>query len=337
MAVLVTGANGFLGKRLCRMLEEEGREVRALLRKEGQFAQFEGTGIRPIKGNLQDMESLERAMEGVSEVHHLAALASDWAPDPSAFYKVNFQGTLNVLDAAQKAGVRRTVVASTAATIGPPAQDDIRPVDENQVREVRFFTEYAASKILAEERIQHRVRAGEDIVITNPTRIFGPGIYDRKNGLIMLMDHFLHRPFALMPGTGEVIGNYVYVDDVAQGHILAMEKGQPGEKYLLGGHDLTFKQYFEALERITQQQGSIVRVSEGILKLMALAGRLGAKWFGKAPLVTREYLEKLQYDWPVSSAKAEGELGYVISDLDHSLRAMWEWLLEYRKSSSAKK
>ncbi len=330
MTVLVTGANGFLGRRMCEMLAEEGQSVRALLRKPTQFEQYKGTGVQCVLGDITDTDSLVRAMNGVTEVHHLAALANDWARDPRSFYKVNFEGTLRVLAAARGAGVRRTVVASTAATIGPPDPSEVHPIDENHIRQVKFFTEYAASKILAEERIQHLVRAGQDIVITNPTRIFGPGVYDRKNGLILLMDHFLHRPFAIVPGQRDVIGNYVYVDDVVRGHLLAMEKGRPGEKYLLGGHDMGFGDFFEVLRKVSGKKGRTIRVPFGVLRLLAFTGKLGAKWAGKAPMVTYEYLEKLRYPWPVSSRKATEELGYQLTPLEDAVGAMHAWLLAYR-------
>ena len=117
--VLVTGANGFLGRRLCALLQQEGRTVRVLLRRPEQFARFESQGIEAVQGSLEDTESLARALVGVTELHHLAALANDWAADPRSFYRINFEGSLRLLAAAEKAGVRRTVVASTAATIGP--------------------------------------------------------------------------------------------------------------------------------------------------------------------------------------------------------------------------
>jgi len=313
------------------MLAEQGHAVRALARRVEQFSEFTHPDIVPFVGNLSNPESLLAATKGMDEVYHLAALASDWAPDKRTFYKVNFEGTLHLLEAARKNGVRRTVVTSTMGTIGPPDPAHIVPVDEEHVRWVDFFTDYETSKSLLEERIGHLVRRGQDIVVVNPTRIFGPGIYDRKNGLIMMMDHYLHRPFAIVPGVKEVLGNYVYVDDVAHGHILAMEKGRVGEKYILGGHDWNFGQYLELVQEVSGKKGRAFRIPFSLIRVMAIWGAIGAKLFKKAPMVTATYLKKIRYDWPVSSAKAESELGYKISPADESIKAMLTWLLEYKK------
>ncbi len=332
MNILVTGSTGFLGKRLCHLLAIEGHQVRALTRRVEQFSEFDHPNIIPFVGNLSRPESLLEATEGMDQVYHLAALASDWAPDRRTFYKVNFEGTLHLLDAVKKNGVQRTVVTSTMGTIGPPDPQNVTPVDEEHIRWVDFFTDYEVSKSLLEERIGHRVRRGEDIVVVNPTRIFGPGIYDRKNGLIILMDHYLNRPFAVAPGSKDVIGNYVYVDDVARGHIQAMEKGKSGEKYILGGHNFGFSQFFEMLKEVSGQKGRVVRIPFGVIKLMAVWGGMGAALFKKAPMVTHTYLRKIRYDWPVSSAKAERELGYQISPMHEALEETLKWLQAYKKS-----
>lgn len=330
MKVLVTGSTGFLGKRLCHILAEQGHTVRALTRRVEQFSEFSHPDIVPFVGNLSRPESLLAATEGMDVVYHLAALASDWAADKRTFYKVNFEGTLHLLEAAKKNGVRRTVVTSTMGTIGPPDPSNVVPVDEEHIRWVDFFTDYETSKSLLEERIGHLVRRGQDIVVVNPTRIFGPGVYDRKNGLIMMMDHYLHRPFAIVPGRREVVGNYVYVDDVANGHVLAMQNGKAGEKYILGGHDLNFGQYLELLRQVSGKKGRALRIPFALIRVMAIWGAIGAKLFKKAPMVTATYLKKIRYDWPVSSAKAETELGYQISPADESIKAMLDWLKAFK-------
>lgn len=331
MAILVTGSAGFLGKKLCETLAASGEQVHALVRDGGQRKSFLHPGIVPVIGDIMDLDSLRKAMAGCDRVYHLAAIASDWAPSKTLFYKVNFQGTLNVLDIAAELGVAKIVVTSTTGTIGPPDPDHVREVDEDHVRWVNFFTEYAASKILTEERIQHRVRKGQHIVVTNPTRIFGPGAYDRKNGLAIVIDHFLHRPFAVVPGRKEIIGNYVFLDDVVQGHILAMEKGRPGEKYILGGYNLSLGQFLEAVSKVTGRKGKRIRIPYAVLKTMAWGGRVRSKLLNKQPMVTSEYLRKLKYHWPVSSQKAKDQLGYQPRTLEEAIAKTVEWIRERRK------
>lgn len=331
MAVLVTGSAGFLGKKLCETLAASGVKVNALVRDGRQRKAFLHPGIHPVIGDIMDEDSLRKAMAGCHQVYHLAAIASDWAPSRTLFYKVNFQGTLNVLRIARELRVEKTVVTSTTGTIGPPDPSDVRPVGEDHVRWVNFFTEYASSKILTEERIQHLVRDGQNIVITNPTRIFGPGVYDRKNGLVIVIDHYLNRPFAMVPGRKKVLGNYVYLDDVVQGHIQAMEKGKAGEKYILGGYNLTFDDFLANLREVTGHKGKRFRVPFQVLRLMAFGGRIYSALANKPPLVTREYLQKLKYDWPVSSEKAMRELGYQPHTLHDAIGQTVEWLKERRK------
>ena len=332
MVVLVTGAAGFLGQRLCKWLVDQGDEVRALVRRESQVQLFQNSPIQAVLGDIRDPQALATAMKGCEGVYHLAALASDWTADPRDFYKVNFQGTLNVLAAARQAGVERTVVTSTMGTIGPPDPEQVHPVDESHVRWVNFFTEYAASKLMAEERIGHLVRQGQNIVVVNPTRIFGPGAYDRKNGLLILMDHYLNRPFAIAPGSPNIIGNYVYLDDVCQGHRAAMLKGITGEKYILGGQNLTFTEFFASVSKVAGQKGRFLPIPFGVLKVLAFFGAIRAKLFRKQPLATFSYIRKLKYQWPVSSQKAEQDLGYRITELEEALRESLNWLSTYKQS-----
>lgn len=332
--VLVTGAGGFLGKRLTQILLDQGARVRAMVHSATKLESFEKhPDLEVVVGDIVEPESMRRITQGCKQVYHLAAVASDWASDSRVFYKVNFKGALNVLEAAHANGVQRCVVTSTMGVIGPPDPKSVHPVDEDHIRWVNFFTEYASSKILAEERIQHMVREGADIVIVNPTRIFGPGAYDRKNGLVILIDHYLHRPFAIVPGNRSVIGNYVYIDDVCQGHILAMEKGKAGEKYILGGYDLNFSQILGQVKTLTQRNGRILRIPFGVIGVLAAFGWVKAKVFKKQPMATFSYIRKIRYNWPVSIAKAQRELNYQPRTLDQALEATISWVKERRSKA----
>lgn len=328
MTVLITGSNGFLGARLAHRLAKADIRVKAMVRRKQPAGTFNHANIEEVLGDISDPESLKRCFEGVQQVYHLAALANDWAPDNRAFYQVNVQGTINVLEAAKAAGVTRVVVTSTAGTVGPPDPDNVYPVDEDHVRLVHFFTQYAVSKAIAEEFCQHYVRRGMDIVIVNPTRVYGPGKLDRKNGYVLVMDRYLHKAFAMAPGVRDVVGNYVHVDDVVEGHVLAMEKGKTGEKYLLGGSDVTFTDLFNTLHKVSGRKGRVFRIPFGLIYLIARFQGLLARWFKRPPMVTVEWFTKASYNWPVSSAKATRDFGYAPMEFEEAVEKTVQWLRE---------
>ncbi|HHG84844.1 MAG TPA: NAD-dependent epimerase/dehydratase family protein [Bacteroidetes bacterium] len=326
MQIVITGANGFLGGRLAQKLADQGHEVSAMVRTLRDYDNLRHPKIKQIQGDILQPDRLEAAFEGAKQVYHLAALANDWAPDPRDFYQVNVQGTVNVLEAAAKMGIQKTVVTSTAGTLGPPDPGQVHPIDENHIRLVDFFTEYESSKSIAEERIQHYVRNGLNIVMVNPTRVFGPGKLDRKNGYVLVMDRYLNKAFAVAPGVRDVVGNYVHVDDVVQGHILAMEKGRTGEKYLLGGSNVTFSDLFASLDKLSHKKGRALRIPFGVIFMLAGFQEWRARWFRKAPMVTKGWFRKAAYDWPISSEKAHRELGYTPLEFDEAVKKTVDWL-----------
>lgn len=328
MQIVITGANGFLGGRLAQTLAEQGHKVLAMVRTPRDYDNLRHPNIEQVQGDILQPDRLEAAFTNSQQVYHLAALANDWARDPRDFYQVNVQGTVNVLEAAAKTGVQKTVVTSTAGTLGPPDPGQVHPIDEEHIRLVDFFTEYESSKSIAEERIQHYVRNGMDVVIVNPTRVFGPGKLDRKNGYVLVMDRYLNKAFAVAPGVRDVIGNYVHVDDVVKGHILAMEHGTAGEKYLLGGSNVTFSDLFKSLDKISGKKGRVLRIPFGVIFMLAGIQEWRARWFKKAPMVTKGWFRKAAYNWPISSEKAIRELGYAPLEFDEAIRQTVEWLKE---------
>ncbi|HEX2898370.1 MAG TPA: NAD-dependent epimerase/dehydratase family protein, partial [Bacteroidia bacterium] len=225
---------------------------------------------------------------------------------------------------------------SSAGPIGPPDQDDIHPVDENHVRTVNFFLDYESSKAIADERVLRYALAGMHIVTVNPTRIYGPGPLERKNGYLLLINNYLTKKIAAYPGVKTQIANFVHVDDVVQGLILAMEKGRSGHSYLLGGSNVTFLDLFAALEKITGKRTSTFAIPLGIMGFVARISGLVSKINGKAPVLTRAWLRKVRYSWPVSSEKAVHELGYKPVDYETGIRKTVEWLQTERKAGRIK-
>ena len=326
MRIMITGANGFLGTKIAQRLAGEGHEVIAMVRRLKEYPGLQHENIKLMKGDVVDSNSLAAALVGVNHVYHLAAIANDWAKDFRDIYRTNVEGTINVLDESANAGVEKIVVTSTAGTIGPPDPENIYPVNEKHVRLVDFFTDYESSKCMAEERIAQYASKGQHIVMVNPTRVYGPGPLTRNNGYLLLIHNYMYKPVCFFPGFPQQTGNVVHIDDIVDGHLLAMEKGVSGEKYLLGGSNVSFVDLFKALEKLTGKRAKKFAIPVWILKTIANIHGVRAKWFKLQPLITHAWLEKTKYFWPVSTEKARKELGYSPRSFEVGLAETIAWV-----------
>ena len=216
-SIFITGATGFIGNRLAHRLADSGCQVVALARTPKKAASLQHPNIQVIIGSLEDEQALQKGMENADFVYHLAAHASLWAPD-DAFERINIEGTINVLNAALQQGIKRVVVTSTAGVIGPALDG---PVTEETKRVVDFFNDYERTKYEAELIVKEYVaQEGLDAVMVNPTRVYGPGQLNESNAVTKLIKQYAEGRWRFLPGDGTTIGNYVFIDDVVQGHIL---------------------------------------------------------------------------------------------------------------------
>ena len=320
--IFITGATGFIGRKLAHKLADEGNEVVALIRSKSKAAALQHERISFVEGDLFSIDALNEGMTGCDQVYHLAAFASVWAKGDT-FKTVNIDGTLNILDAAKKQGVDRIVVTSTAGVIGPAVDG---PVNEDTPRQVDFFTEYESTKYESELKIKEYAAAGMHVVIVNPTRVYGPGPLNVSNSVTKLVKQYIAGKWKFIPGDGLSTGNYVFVDDVINGHMLAMAHGRAGERYLLGGEDAT---YFDLFDTIAAVGGKKYKLYKRPLGIMLAFGKLQlflAKNFGRQPMITPGWVRKYLYKWSVSSAKAEKELGYKITSLREGIEKTVDWL-----------
>ncbi len=243
---LVTGASGFIGYHVAKVLDEQGLQVRALVRSSSDRRPLAALGVELAEGDLRDDQAVKKAMRGCNRVYHLAADYRLWVPDPAAMYESNVKGTINVMTAALEAGVERVVYTSTAGVLR--TSDDGRPVTEAETGGFDDMVgHYKKSKYLAEQAVMDFVRRGLPVVIVNPTAPIGP--MDRKptpTGKIVL--DFLN---GRMPAYLETGLNFVDVEDVARAHWLASERGSVGERYLLGNVNLSLGAFLELLGKMT--------------------------------------------------------------------------------------
>jgi dihydroflavonol-4-reductase len=321
MTTLVTGATGFVGSHVARQILNAGHSVRVLIRASSVSTALEGLGVERVEGDLRDAASLGRAMQGVRRVFHVAADYRLWARNPQEIYRSNVEGTRLLLEAAQRAGVERIVYTSTVATIAIPSDGATLPNEETRATLDQMIGHYKRSKFLAEQEARDAARAGLPVVIVNPTTPVGPGdLKPTPTGRIIL--DFLNGKMPAYVDTGL---NVAAVEDVAAGHLLAAEHGRVGERYILGGRNMTLKQILDALAKIAKRSAPRVKIPHAV----ALAAGYADEWFsrlvGREPQIPVEGVKMSRHKMFVASDKAERELGYRPTSVDAALERAVRW------------
>lgn len=323
MNIFITGATGYIGNNLAKKLADDGNILHALCRNENTSL-LSHSNIKIFKGDITNTESIEKAIKDCEQVYHLAAYARVWSKDLSTYYKLNVEGLKNVLDAARKFNVQKIVFTSTGGTLGPSG---ITPVKEDDKRIGEPFTEYEVTKTQAEILCKDYCnKYGMRIVMVNPPRIYGPGIITESNAVTRLIKLYMAGKWKIIPGDGKRTGSYVYIDDIVNGHILAMQNGRSGERYILGGVNASYNEFFELLAKITGKKISLIKLPVWAMMLAGNAMQLYTKITGKPPLLTPPWIKKYYYDWSLNSEKAQHELGYTYISLEEGLQKTVDWL-----------
>lgn len=327
MKYFITGITGFIGSNLAKYLLSEGHQVNALVRNLDDTKAFNDPNLHFFKGDLHNKWVLYDGMEGCDCVFHLAAFAKPWAKDPDIFHKINVEGATNVFEMAKKAGVAKVIFTSSAATISPSKGS--LPSDETTERAEPFYNEYEITKSEAERVARDFSSKGLHIVIVNPSRVYGPGPMNQSNATTRMILGYCTGHWRIIPGDGKKIGNYVYIDDVVNGYLLAAEKGRSGEGYIFGGENLSFDDFFRTLGKVTGLHRSMIHLPLFAMnagaKLMEFQNRIT----GIPPAITAPWVKKYLRDWCLSSAKAGRELGYTITPFSEGARKTIKWLREY--------
>ena len=321
MKVFVTGATGFVGSHVAEQLEAMGAEVRVLVRKTSRTENLEMLKAERVVGDLRDFESLKKGMVGCEFVFHVGADYRLWARDPQPMYASNVEGTRSIIRAAQETKVRRVIYTSSVATMG--FGNNGRVVDEKTpVQLAMMIGDYKKSKFMAEYAAMQMARAGADVVIVNPSTPVGDrDIKPTPTGQIVV--DFLKKKFPAYVDTGL---NLVDVRDCARGHINAMERGRSGERYILGGENLTFKQILDKLAAITGLPSPKVKLPYAVALATGVVDTLFTGYLlRKEPRVTIDAVRMGRKKMFVSSAKAQTELGYASGPVDEGLRGATEW------------
>ncbi|MCX6132286.1 MAG: NAD-dependent epimerase/dehydratase family protein [Ignavibacteriales bacterium] len=329
--VFVTGSTGFIGTKLVNALVNLGHTVHALTRGTSNKDGLSHEGIKLMTGDIQDRASLQKGMEGCTQVYHLAAYAKNWSRDPAVFYKQNVEGMRNVFAAAKAVGAERVVFTSTIVAFGPTPPGVIGHEDMPRITD-RYFTEYEETKSIAEKEALQEAANGFPVVIVNPTRVYGPGKLTEGNSVSLMIDMYDRGKVPVLLNRGKDIGNYVLVDDLVQGHILAMEKGRIGERYILGGENASLNDIFRYVDEVRGKKRFQMNLPPRIAYLYAGLEKKKAEWLGVYPQITPGWVETFLQHWAYTTAKAERELGYTIVPLKEGIRMTYEWLMQLRPS-----
>ncbi len=323
MTTLVTGATGFVGSHVARQLLSSGDNVRVLVRPTSNLKLLEDLRVERVEGDLRDAASIERAMQGVRRVFHVAADYRLWTAHPEELYESNVEGTRRLLSAAQRAGVERVVYTSTVATIAVPRHGAL-PNEGTAARVEEMIGHYKKSKFLAEQVAVDAAKAGAPVVIVNPTAPVGPGDWKPTPTGKIILD-FLRGKMPAYVDTGL---NVAAVEDVAAGHLLAAEKGRAGERYILGGRNMTLKEILDALAAITGKRAPRVKLPHVVALAAGYADEMYSRMAGREPSIPVEGVKMSRHKMFVESDKAARELGYKPGKIEAALERAVRWYEE---------
>jgi dihydroflavonol-4-reductase len=320
MTILITGANGFVGAAVLRRLVAAGQPVRAMLRKGSNRHNLKDVKCEIVEGDLLDAASLARAVAGCSALFHVAADYRLWVPDPAAMLAANVDGTRRLLSLAGEAGVGRIVYTSSVAVLGHAG--DGRPADERTPATLAdMIGPYKRSKFLAEAAVNELVAEGLPVVTVNPSTPVGPGdVRPTPTGRLIV-----EAARGRVPAFVETGLNIVHVDDVAEGHWLAFAKGRIGERYVLGGEDMTLRQILAEIARLTGRRPPTIGLPHGLVMPIAWLAEAWARLFGGEPFATVDGVRMARWAMFFSSAKAVAELGYRPRPANEALRDAVLW------------
>jgi dihydroflavonol-4-reductase len=322
--ILVTGATGFVGSAVLRALVARGERVRVLARVSSPRRNLDGVVCDVAEGDMTDAASMAKAMQGVRFLYHVAADYRLWARDPGEIRRANLAGAEAVMAAALAAGVERIVYTSSVATLR--AADAATVVDETApLAEQEAVGAYKQSKVAAERLVERMVaEQGLPAVIVNPSTPIGPrDIKPTPTGRMVL-----EAAQGKIPAFVDTGLNLVHVDDVAAGHLLAMEKGRVGERYVLGGQDMSLKAMLADIAALTGRKAPTVALPRGPLYPLAYVAEGIARATGKEPMLTRDALKMASHHMFFSSARAERELGYAARPYTEALADAIAWFRE---------
>ncbi len=321
MKALVTGATGFVGAAVARAVAAAGADVRVLVRGDSDLGNLDGLQVEQARGDLRDRESLRRALAGCRQLYHVAAHYALWAKNPSIFYDINVTGTRTLLEVAREAGLERIVYTSTIGAIGLPEGGGLG-TEQTPVSLAQMAGDYKRSKYLAEQEVMKLAKAGLPVVIVNPSAPVGERDIKPTPTGQMIVDFMKGR----MPAYIETGMNLIDVDDVAIGHVRAMEKGRIGERYILGNKNLMLREIFELLSRLTGVPAPRIKLPRLAILPLAYVNKWIADYVThQPPRIPLEGVKMAKYRMHYDCSKAVRELGLPQPPIEIALEKAVTW------------
>lgn len=305
---------------MARALVQSGTEVRVLARADSDLQNLQGLSVERVAGDLREPASLRKALSGCQQLYHVAAHYALWAKDPSIFYDINVTGTKNLLEAARDAGIQGTVYCSTIGAIGLPPGGGLG-TEETPVSLEQMAGHYKRSKYLAEQEVLKLAKAGLPVVIVNPSAPVGAGDVKPTPTGQVIVDFMKGR----MPAYIETGMNIIDVDDVATGHLLAMQKGRQGERYILGCRNLMLREVFDILSQLTGVKAPSIKLPRLAILPLAYANHWIANLTGQPPRIPLEGVKMAKYKMHYDCSKAIRELGLPQTPPDVALEKAVRW------------
>ncbi len=324
MNILITGSTGFIGTELTLTLADNGHKVYAVYRDDKKISRINHKNVIPVKANILDENEMQEVIKKCEQIFHIAAFTEVWAKDKQIIYDINVKASEIIFKLALKHNIKRVVFTSSAGVFGPSA--DGQQVNEQTKRATDYFLEYERTKAIAVQKLQEYTHKGLDAVIVSPTRVYGPGLLNKSNGSALMIKSYTEGKWRIIPGNGKSIGNYVFIENVVEGLILAMQKGKKGEQYILGGDNISYIQFFETVSNIFGKKYRMFKLPLFIMLAVANVMMVLNFTFKIKPLITPALVRKFNYNWNVSSAKAEKELGYKPIKFAEGAKRTIEWI-----------
>jgi len=322
--IFLTGGTGYLGKHLVREFRHAGYELFLLTRPHADRSGLPLDGVRYIEGDLLEPSSYAEVLEKVGAVVHSAGLVSAWESDRKRFDRINVQGLAGLLEACAQAHVPRVVYTSSFFTLGPGA--DGRPRTESQGVPAVGFNDYDRTKILAAEVVNEYRHDGLDVVSVLPTVLYGPGPRTQGNHVATLLEKLVAGRMPGLLGDGSQCWNYVHVADAARGHRLALERGDAGRNYLLGGENRTLREFLELAAELAGVEPPRRRIGFAMLSAVARWQVVRARMGGPPPELTPGMVRAYRHHWAFDDTRAREELGYRSRSLREGLEETLRWL-----------
>ncbi|MCB0738573.1 MAG: NAD-dependent epimerase/dehydratase family protein [Bacteroidetes bacterium] len=328
----ITGSTGYIGVELCKHLAEQKYQVRALCRSTSKAKTLlSSPEIECVEGDILDYEPLLSAFENCETVFHLAAFAKVWSKNNQDYHQINVDGTLNAIKACIAKKVKRLVIVSTAGVFGHSENGQL--VTEESLPAKPLSTQYEKTKKQADQEAEKYLDQLE-IIWVHPTRVYGPGQLSESNAATRLIERRMIGKMKFVPSHGNQKGNYIFIGDLVKGIRQAAEKGNSGEHYLLGGNNVSYKEFYEEIDLAIGKTQRIIGLPLWLMKLVSYLELAKAEIFGTQPLITPPFVNKYNYNWNVSHQKASTELGYKPISLSKGIKRTVIWLKDQQKTAT---